>query len=162
MTTPTVAEVPLLLLTEGARDSILTPHPHEGRHVQQVPLISIIDDDESVRIATKTLVRSLGFAAHSFASPHDFLTSESVGDSSCIIADIQMPGLSGVELQRRLLAQGNNTSIIFITTFPDDALRERVLEAGAVCFLTKPFAGESLIQCLEKALERRNGATSDR
>jgi FixJ family two-component response regulator len=72
-----------------------------------------------------------------------------------------MPGLSGVELQRLLIAQGNNTSIIFITAFPDDAIRERVLEAGAVCLLTKPCDGQSLIRCLERALERQDGGSSD-
>jgi FixJ family two-component response regulator len=124
-------------------------------------LISIIDDDDSVRSATRSLVRSLGFTAYTFASAEDFLISDNVKNSSCIITDIQMPGLSGVELQRLLIAQGNNTSIIFITAFPDDAIRERVLEAGAVCLLTKPCDGQSLIRCLERALERQDGGSSD-
>jgi FixJ family two-component response regulator len=124
-------------------------------------LISIIDDDDSVRSATRSLVRSLGFTAYTFASAEDFLISDNVKNSSCIITDIQMPGLSGVELQRLLIAQGNNTSIIFITAFPDDAIRERVLEAGAVCLLTKPCDGQSLIRCLERALERQEGGSSD-
>jgi FixJ family two-component response regulator len=130
-------------------------------HLPQVPLISIIDDDESVRIATRSLVRALGFTAHTFASAEDFLTSHSVTKSSCIITDIQMSDLSGVELQRRLIAQGNHTSIIFITAFPDDAIRERVLDAGAVCLLTKPCDGQRLIRCLERALKQRGGASSD-
>jgi FixJ family two-component response regulator len=127
----------------------------------QGQLISIIDDDESVRIATTSLVRSLGFIVHTFASAEDFLKSERVKDTSCVITDIQMPGLSGVELQRRLIAQGNHTSIIFITAFPDEAIRERVLEAGAIGILTKPFDGESLIRCLDRALKQRDGAGSD-
>jgi FixJ family two-component response regulator len=129
--------------------------------LQQELLISIIDDNESVRIATRSLVRSLGFAAHAFASAEDFLTSDSVNKSSCIITDIQMPGLSGVDLQRRLIDQGNNTSIIFITAFPDDAIRERVLEAGAVCLLTKPCDGQSLVRCIEIALQRSHDSHRD-
>jgi FixJ family two-component response regulator len=130
--------------------------------LQQGVLISIIDDDESVRSATRSLVRSLGFTAHTFASAEDFLISDSAKNSSCIITDIQMPGLSGVELQRLLIAQGNNTSLIFITAFPDEAIRERVLEAGAICLLTKPCDGQSLVRCLERALDRRDGGSLDR
>jgi FixJ family two-component response regulator len=129
--------------------------------LQRGLVISIIDDDESVRIATRSLVRSLGFTAHTFACAEDFLTSDSVTKSSCVITDIQMPGLSGVELQRRLIAQGNNTPIIFITAFPDDVIRAQVLEAGAICLLTKPFDGERLIQCLNKAVKQRDGASFD-
>jgi FixJ family two-component response regulator len=146
------------MMDDGTRRSrVLSSSARRIGHLSQVPLISIIDDDESVRIATRSLVRSLGFTAHTFASAVDFLKSDSVKVSSCIITDIQMPGLSGVELQRRLIAQGNHTSIIFITAFPDDATRKRVLEAGAICFLTKPFDGESLIQCLDSALKWCDG-----
>jgi FixJ family two-component response regulator len=125
--------------------------------MKQVPVISIVDDDESVRISTRSLIRSLGFSAHTFASAEEFLKSDRVNESSCVVTDIQMPGLSGIELQRRLLAQGHHTPIIFITAFPDDAIRARVLDAGAVCFLTKPFDGPSLIRCLDRALKRRDG-----
>jgi FixJ family two-component response regulator len=121
--------------------------------LQQTPLISIIDDDESVRFATGSLVRSAGFSARTFASAEEFLESDCVTESSCIITDIQMPGLTGAELQCRLLAEGRRTPLIFITAFPNNSLRTRVLEAGAACFLTKPFNGESLIQCIEAILK---------
>jgi FixJ family two-component response regulator len=129
--------------------------------LQQPPLISIIDDDESVRFATRSLVRSAGFSARTFSSAEEFLTSDCVNESSCIITDIQMPGLTGVELQCRLLANGHRTPIIFITAFPNDSLRARVLEAGAAGFLTKPFSGEGLIQCLKTLLRPQEGAGSD-
>ena len=119
-------------------------------------MISIIDDDESVRFATKRLVTSAGLNARTFTSAEEFLKSDCVTESSCIITDIQMPGLSGLELHCRLLAEGHHTPVIFITAFPNDSLRARVLEAGAACFLTKPFNGESLIQCLETILKQQD------
>lgn len=118
----------------------------------KAPLISIIDDDESVREATKGLIRSLGYVAATFASAEDYLRSDHVADTSCLITDIQMPGMSGVELQDRLIADGYRTPIIFITAFPEARTRARVLRAGACGFLSKPFNDESLIECLEMAL----------
>ena len=120
----------------------------------ETPVISIIDDDESVRIATQRLVRSLGFVAHVFACPEDFLQSPRLNDTSCLIADVQMPGMSGVELQSLLVARGRRTPMIFITAFPDEKLRARALDAGAICFLSKPFDGPTLIECLDVALKR--------
>jgi FixJ family two-component response regulator len=117
-------------------------------------VISIIDDDASVRVATDRLVRSLGYVAHTFASADEFLRSSQANDSSCVIADVQMPGVSGVELQRRLLTQGYRLPIIFVTAFPDEGIKARVLEAGAVCFLTKPFDGPTLVKYLDTALKR--------
>ena len=128
---------------------------HKGQFaLPQVPVISIIDDDASVRAATNRLVRSLGYVAHTFASADEFLRSSQANESSCVIADIQMPGMSGVELQRRLLSRGYGLPIIFVTAFPDEGIKARVLEAGAVCFLTKPFDGPTLIKYLDTALKR--------
>lgn len=121
----------------------------------KAPLISIVDDDESVREATKDLVWSLGYAAASFASAEEYLRSDHVADTSCLIADVQMPGMTGVELQDRLIADGYQTPIIFITAFPEAKIRARVLRAGACGFLSKPFNDESLIECLEMALNMR-------
>jgi FixJ family two-component response regulator len=123
----------------------------------EVPVISIVDDDESVRVATQRLVRSLGFVAHTFASPEEFLQSPRLNDTSCLIADVQMPGMSGVELQSVLIARGNRTPMIFITAFPDEKIRTRALEAGAIGFLSKPFDGPTLIQCLDRALKGHDG-----
>ena len=124
-------------------------------------MISIIDDDESVRWATRSLVRSLGFTAQTFASAEDFLQSPRVNDSSCVITDVQMPGLSGVELQSRLLAQGCRIPIIFITAFPDENVEARAMKAGAICFLSKPFDGSTLIKYLDVALKRQAGGTAE-
>ena len=125
----------------------------------RVPVVSIIDDDASVRMATNRLVRSLGYVAHAFSSADEFLRSSHVNDTSCVIADVQMPGMSGVELQSLLLAQGRRMPIIFITAFPEESTRARALEAGAICFLTKPFDGPTLIKYLAAAVESAGGAT---
>ncbi|WP_246737276.1 response regulator transcription factor [Nordella sp. HKS 07] len=118
-------------------------------------MISIVDDDESVREATKGLVRSLGYTAVTFGSAEEFLSSERMPETSCIIADVQMPGVSGVEMQDRLIAEGHRLPVIFITAFPEDRVRERALEAGAIGYLSKPFNEEHLIGCLDKALGNR-------
>jgi FixJ family two-component response regulator len=125
----------------------------------QVPVVSIIDDDASVRVATNRLVRSLGYIAHAFASADDFLRSPHVNTTSCVITDIQMPGMSGVELQSLLCAQGRRVPIIFITAFPEEKTRARALDAGAVCFLTKPFEVSALIKYLDMALGKSDGGT---
>ena len=118
------------------------------------PLISIIDDDTSVREATKGFVRSMGYAAEAFASAEEYLESDRVADTACLITDIQMPAMSGADLQDRLIADGYRMPIIFVTAFPDSKMRARVLNAGACGFLTKPFSDESLIECLDKALRQ--------
>ena len=117
-------------------------------------MISIVDDDESVREATKGLVRSLGYSTTTFASAEEFLQSRWINDTACVISDVQMPGLSGVELQSRLIAQGNRTPIIFVSAFSDERTRARVLKAGAIGFLSKPFNEERLIEYLNFALAR--------
>ncbi len=121
-------------------------------------LISIIDDDEAVREATENLVRSLGFGVSTFASAEDFLRSPLLQTTSCVITDVHMPGMTGVELQTHLLAQGRDLPMIFITAFPEERTRERVRAAGAVGFLSKPFDGGAMIQCIDKALGRESGA----
>jgi CheY-like chemotaxis protein len=116
------------------------------------PVISIIDDDESVRTATCNLVRSLGYIVRPFSSAVEFLQSGYLHETSCVIVDVQMPAMTGVELQARLRAQGHRVPFIFITAFPVEISRARALKAGAICFLTKPFDGDVLIKCLESAL----------
>ena len=118
------------------------------------PVISIVDDDLSVRVATRNLVRSLGYIAHTFASAAEFLQSPHVNDTSCVIADVHMPGISGVELQDLLIAQGRSVPMIFITAFPEESVRARVLKAGAIGFLGKPCSGPQLIECINTALKR--------
>ena len=123
-------------------------------------MICIVDDDESVLEATTCLVRSLGYNAVTFSSAEEFLDSGCVKGTACLITDVQMPGLSGPELQDRLIADGYRTPVIFVTAYPEDTLRGRVLKAGAIGYLSKPFNDELLIECLDKALnnhKRRNG-----
>jgi FixJ family two-component response regulator len=121
--------------------------------IRRPALISIVDDDDSVREATKCLVSSLGFATVAFASAEEFLRSEQVHDTSCLITDVQMPGLNGLELQEQLVQGGHHIPVIFMTAFPEERLRTRAIEAGAYGFLEKPFDDESLIGCLHSALE---------
>jgi FixJ family two-component response regulator len=120
--------------------------------MRRAPLISIVDDDESMRESTKGLVRSLGYEAAAFASAEEFMQSERVGDTSCLIADVQMPGLSGIDLQNWLIARGVRMPTIFITAFPEEGTRLRAMSAGAVGYLDKPFSEESLVKCLASAL----------
>ena len=122
----------------------------------KVTVISIVDDDQSMRDATSALVRSLGFAVATFASAEDFLESDRIDDTSCLITDVQMPGLSGVELQNRLIADGRLMPIIGVTAFPEESIRTQMLEAGAVGFLSKPFNDECLLDCIATALKSRD------
>jgi FixJ family two-component response regulator len=124
--------------------------------LSKVPLIAIIDDDASVRATTDSLVRSLGYIVHTFASAEEFLRSNRLDDFSCAIADVQMPGMSGVELQAHLLTQGYSLPFIFFTAFPDERIRLQALGAGAICYLTKPFDGDSLVQGLQAALKKHD------
>ena len=113
--------------------------------------IAIVDDDEAVREATKTLVRSLGYNASTFGSAEEFLKCEQISDTSCLITELQMPGLSGLDLQERLIAKGHRIPIIFLTAYPDEDVRMRAMKAGAVGFLSKPCDGDHLLGCFEKA-----------
>jgi FixJ family two-component response regulator len=129
-----------------------------GRPVlSTLSVISIIDDDASVRTATNNLLSSHGYLIQTFASADDFLQSDRLDDSSCVIADVQMPGMSGLDLLTYMRAQGYTVPLIFITAFPDEGVRARALKAGAIGFLAKPFAGPVLIDCIETALNRHRG-----
>jgi len=128
--------------------------------LSSAPIVSIVDDDESVRVATTRLVRVHGFVAHGFSSAEEFLQSPHASDTSCLITDVRMPGMSGVELQSHLIAQGRRNAVIFITAFPEEGSQTRALAAGAVCFLTKPFDGQTLINYLYEALKRTSDGLS--
>jgi FixJ family two-component response regulator len=125
------------------------------------PVISIIDDDASLRAATDNLLRSLGYTVYTFVSAEEFLRSAHFNDTSCVIADVQMPGMSGVDLQAQLLTQGHSVPFIFMTAFPEEAIRARAMKAGAICFLTKPFDRLTLTRYLDTALGRQGGGTSE-
>jgi FixJ family two-component response regulator len=115
-------------------------------------LISIVDDDESVREATTGLMQSLGYRAEAFPSAEDFLQSRRLGQTACLIADINMPGMSGLELHRHLSASGKPIPTILITAYPDEAARARALSAGVLCYLSKPFPEDDLLSCVRNAL----------
>jgi FixJ family two-component response regulator len=123
------------------------------------PVISIIDDDASIRAGLNNLVRSLGYIVSTFASAAAFLQSAQLHETCCVIADVRMPAMSGVELQSHLRSQGYKVPFIFITAVPDETTRRQALNDGAICFLTKPFDEGTLIECLNTALDQHRSET---
>jgi len=115
-------------------------------------LISVIDDDESVRRAASRLIDSFGFRAAAFESAEMFLTSGQLHETSCLIVDVRMPGMNGLQLQSRLAAADCRIPIIFITAYEDKESHRRAMQAGAVAFLAKPFTDEQLLQWIRSAL----------
>jgi FixJ family two-component response regulator len=116
-------------------------------------LIAIVDDDESVRESLPDLVRELGFAAQAFSSADEFLASDFVGRTACLVLDIAMPQMSGPDLQRELRLRGQQIPIIFITALGDNNVRSRVLADGAIECLQKPFSDSALREALNAALK---------
>jgi len=119
------------------------------------PLISIVDDDDSLRNSLNNLIRSVGFAVQGFSSAEAFLNSNHLDDTACLILDVRMPGMSGLELQRQLMAADCQIPIVFITSHGDDDARSRALAAGAVEFLYKPFREEALLNAIHTALKSK-------
>lgn len=119
------------------------------------PVIAIVDDDDSIREATMSLMRALDFSAEAYPCAEDFLTSGRLQRTSCLIADVRMPGMSGLELHRRLVLSGNPIPTVLITAHPDDGTRARALEAGIIGYLTKPFDDDDLLGCIRSALDHR-------
>jgi FixJ family two-component response regulator len=120
-------------------------------------LICVIDDDESFRVATDSLLRARGYVVHTFASAAEFLGSPLLDAISCVITDVQMPDISGLQLQILLRDQGRTVPIIFITAFPEESARVRAMREGAVGFLSKASKASALIRCVEEALAARGG-----
>jgi FixJ family two-component response regulator len=114
------------------------------------PIASVIDDDDSVRTAMSSLVRSLDWDVRIYASAEAFLASGIPSDVSCIISDVQMPGMSGLDMYRHLLEIGVTQPVIFISAFASDAVRRQALDLGAMCVLTKPIDGGEVSRCLAK------------
>jgi FixJ family two-component response regulator len=123
-------------------------------------VIAVIDDDASVRTATNNLLSSHGYQVDTFASAEEFLQSARLNDSACVVADVQMPAMSGLDLLAHMRNEGYAAPFIFITAFPEESVRARALKAGAICFLAKPFAGPALIKCIEGALNQYLGGIS--
>jgi len=124
--------------------------------LSKTPIIAIIDDNDSFRRATMSFIRSLGYAVVQFASAEAFLKSDRLHETDCLISDVHMPGMNGVELQGKLIAQGYHLPIIFVTAFPEIKARAQALAAGAIGFLAKPFNDEMLIACLNEAIGARS------
>jgi FixJ family two-component response regulator len=116
------------------------------------PLLSVVDDDESMRESVPDLIKEFGFAARAFSSAEEFLSSGSVDETSCLILDVAMPGMSGPELQQELKRRGKEIPVIFITAQKDERIRARVFEQGAVGFLLKPFSDTALLAAIKTAL----------
>ena len=126
-----------------------------------IPLISVVDDDRSIVEAIVSLLESVGYAAAGFVSAQDFLNSPQLRRTACLILDVRMPGIGGLELQRRLAAENIHTPVIFITAHGDQELSAEVLTTGATALLRKPFSQESLLGALRSALAQTAGPTSD-
>ena len=123
--------------------------------MNKIPVISIVDDDESGRIALSSLVLSMGCEPSLFSCAEDFLACAKSYSTDCLISDVQMPGMTGLDLQSELLSKGHDIPIIFITAYPEELVRKRANSAGAICFLSKPFDGQVMIDCIEQILRNR-------
>jgi len=115
------------------------------------PLVAIVDDDQSIRDATSNLLQSAGFLTATFADAESFLTS-SEPRAACLVADMRMPGMSGLQLHQHLIASGASIPTVLITAYPSDATRLRAREAGIDCCLAKPFGPDELLECVRRAL----------
>jgi FixJ family two-component response regulator len=124
----------------------------EGRYMQIPSLVSVVDDDESVRESLPDLLREFGFAARAFSSATEFLTSDSITETKCLILDVAMPGMSGLDLQKELTRRAQHIPIIFITAQKNEGVREEALKRGAVDFLYKPFSDTALLAALNSAV----------
>ena len=125
-----------------------------SRRTKQAPLVSVVDDDESVREAMQNVLRSAGLRAETYASAEDFLDTGHPENSDCVVLDIRMPGMTGLQLQQRLTDDGLAIPTIFVTAYADDSARHQALAAGASAFLPKPFDSDSLLCCVKAVLNQ--------
>jgi FixJ family two-component response regulator len=126
--------------------------PREAHALAKARLISVVDDDLSVREATAGLLEAHGYVTAAFASAEEFLGSALIDETACLLTDLRMPGLGGLDLQRRLVDAGRRIPTIFMTAYPEAHMREAAMQGGALCFLMKPVNEERLISCLRAAL----------
>jgi FixJ family two-component response regulator len=122
--------------------------------MREGPLVAIVDDDRSIRNATQNLLKSAGFSTATFEDARSFLASASRAAAACLVADMRMPGMTGVELYQALVASGEGIPTVIITAHPEELTRARAREAGITCYLTKPFAPDELIECVREALAK--------
>ena len=121
-----------------------------------MPLVSVVEDDEFFRGSMQQLLRSLGYAVEAFSLAADFLASRRLDETACLIADIHMPTMTGIELHARLIELGHSIPTILVTAYPDEATRARALKDGISCYLPKPFDDDDLMACVQKAVESGN------
>ena len=140
----------------------MAKNPGTSEPAPDVPLVAIVDDDASVRQSTCRLVRSFGYRAQAFESGEEFLTSSATPETACLLLDVRMPGMDGLEVQRRLAERGERVPIVFLTAQASDDEERRARSAGAVEFLRKPVGQASLRQVLESVLPPRSGVQGDR
>ena len=133
---------------------MLLSHEIEEADLPAKTLISIIDDDEDFREALQGLMTSMGFRVEAFSSALDFLARTNIRDTSCLIADVHMPRMTGIELHRRLVESGYVIPTILITAYPDESVQVRAMADGVIGYLTKPCDSEELLACVSSALER--------
>ncbi len=118
------------------------------------PLVVIVDDDQSLRNATRNLLKAAGFSTATFEDAESFLGSASRAAAACLVADMRMPGMSGLELYQALVASGDGIPTVIITAHPDEPTQSRAREAGITCYLSKPFAPDDLLECVREALAK--------
>lgn len=134
---------------------------HQVKMAVERPLLSVVDDDESVRESLPDLLREFGFAARAFSSAREFLASDYVDDTKSLILDVAMPGMSGLDLQQELKRRGKEIPIVFITGQRDEDIRKQALGQGAVKFLYKPFSDTDLLDAVKAAIEHRDSAEQE-
>jgi FixJ family two-component response regulator len=127
--------------------------------VPKTPLVAIIDDDESIRDTTKDLLESAGMAAVTFASASQLLKSRRIKSISCLVTDMRMPGMTGLELQQELAGSNQPIPTILVTAYPDERVRVQAIRNRVVCYLVKPFAADDLLACIRCAIQRGRRGT---
>ena len=125
----------------------------------EAPLVAVVDDDKSIRNATRDLLKAAGFSTATFDDAESFLGSASRASAACLVADMRMPGMSGLELRQALLASGDDIPTVLITAHPEDSALSRAREAGITCCLIKPFAPDELLDCVREALAKRRSGS---
>lgn len=137
------------------RSSFRETYDTRGSTIRHPATVAIVDDDDGVRTSLESLVRSLGYVARGYASALEFLNDRETGDPACLISDVQMPQMNGVELQAELIAAGRHFPIIFMTAFPTEAIRSSIMASGARAYLAKPVDSELIAHHLAAATDSR-------
>lgn len=126
--------------------------------MRERPLVAIVDDDSSLRNATSDLLKSAGFSTATFEDAETFLAWDSRAEVACMVADMRMPGMSGLELYQKLVASGATIPTVIITAHPEELTQARAREAGVTCYISKPFAPDDLLECVREALAKSSGS----